>query len=157
MQKIRLRSSRSCRARDAGRRSRRSSRSELFPVAAAERSRNPLRVSDALDQHVDAVAAPEQFAIEHHGGYAEHAERLGFVDDAVVFRACGTTDIGFELPRRSAERGNHRGYLRQVVDVEIVAPEPPEYRLMIRPEEAVLFRKQHAGAGTLSGRVPAHW
>ena len=48
------------------------------------------RVLDPFDQHVDAVAAPEQFTVEDHGRDAEHAERLGFVDYTVVLFAGGT-------------------------------------------------------------------
>ena len=69
----------------------------LLPMPASQSSRDALRIADAFDQHVDAVAAPEQFAVEHHGGYAEHAERFGLIDDAVVFGPRRAVDIGLEI------------------------------------------------------------
>src|SRR6202008_1319049 len=48
--------------------------SRLFTVTAAERGRDAFGILDALHQHVDAIGAPEQFVVEHHGGHAEHAE-----------------------------------------------------------------------------------
>src|SRR6202012_4844399 len=106
-------------------------------MAAAQRGRRAFRVLDALDQHVDAIAAPEQFAIEDHGGDAEHAERLRLVDNAVVLRARRSLGIGLEIPGRPADRGDHIRYRGEIVDLQIVAPEPPEYRVVIGPEEAV--------------------
>ena len=71
----------------------------LSAVAAAERGRDGGGVLDAFDQHVDAVAAPEQFAVEHHGRHTEHAEFFRFLDDAVDLGASGAMDVGFEFFR----------------------------------------------------------
>ena len=60
------------------------------------------RILDALDQHVDAVAAPEQFAVEDHGRNAEYAERFGFIDDEVMFRSRRTMDISLAEPPTEA-------------------------------------------------------
>jgi hypothetical protein len=67
-------------------------------VPASGRSGDHLRVFDVFDQQLDAIAAPEQLAIEHHGGYAEHAERFGFVDNPVVLFACRPVDAISALP-----------------------------------------------------------
>ena len=75
----------------------------LSAVAAAERGRDGGGVLDAFDQHVDAVAAPEQFAVEYHGRHAEHAERFRFIDDAVVLLSRGARDISLEIARRSRQ------------------------------------------------------
>ena len=61
-------------------------------MAAAQRRRDRFRIPDAIDQHVDAIAAPEQFAVEDHGRHAEHTERFRFIDDAVVLRTRRTAD-----------------------------------------------------------------
>ena len=37
------------------------------------------------DQHVDAITAPEQFAVEGHGRYAEDAECFGAGVEPVVY------------------------------------------------------------------------
>jgi hypothetical protein len=66
------------------------------PARSAERDLLGFRGADALDQERDAVAAPEQFAVEHHGRHAEDAERLGFRDDAVMLLARAFLNIGFE-------------------------------------------------------------
>src|ERR1700744_4133759 len=115
-------------------------------MPAGARGTYACRIPDALDQHVDAVAAPEQLAVEDHGRHAEHAERLGLSDDLVMLRARGTGDISFEIRRRAAERHDHACYGREIVDLQIVAPEPPEHRVMVSPEEAVTLREQHADA-----------
>src|SRR5262249_36065483 len=78
--------------------------SSLLAVAAAERSRDAVRILNSLDQHVDAIAAPEQFTVEHHGGNAENPERFRFLDDAVVLGARRSVDIGLESLRRTADR-----------------------------------------------------
>jgi hypothetical protein len=49
-------------------------------MAAAQRRCDRFRIPDALDQHVDAIAAPEQFTVEDHGRHAEHTERFRFID-----------------------------------------------------------------------------
>src|SRR5882672_11213744 len=115
-------------------------------MPASERSGDRLRILDAFDQQVDAVTAPEQLAIEHHGGHAEHAERLGLVDDTIMFRACRPVDVSLKILCRSADVGDHSGYLRQLVDFEIVAPEAPEHCVMVRPEQLMPLGEQHAGA-----------
>src|SRR6476660_3318524 len=119
----------------------------LFPVPASQCGRGAVRIFDTLDQHVDAVAAPEQFAVEHHGGHAEHAKRLRFVNDAIVLGPRRSLDIGLKILCRAADRGDHAGDLRQVVDFEIMTPETAEYRVVIRAEQAVALREQHASAG----------
>ena len=73
-------------------------------MAAAQRLRDRLRIADALDQHVDAIAAPEQFAVEDHGRHAEHTERFRFIDDAVVLGPRRAVDVGLELLGRAADR-----------------------------------------------------
>src|SRR5258707_12683509 len=87
-------------------------------MPASQRDRNRLGLLDAFDQQVDAVAAPEQLAIEHHGGYAEHAEGFRFIDDAVMLGACRAVDVGFEIRRRASDRSDHAGNVRQFVDFE---------------------------------------
>ena len=67
-------------------------------MPAAERDRGAFRVFDSLPQHVDAVGAPEQFAVEHHGGHAEHAEIFGLLDDAIVPGADAAIDDLDEIP-----------------------------------------------------------
>src|SRR6266581_4524430 len=116
-------------------------------VSASQRRCDRLRVLDALDQHVDAVAAPEQFAIEHHGGYTEHAEVFGFVNDAVMLRACRAVDVSFEILCGATDGGDHAGNVRQFVDFEVVTPETPEHRVMVRPEQPMASREQPAGTG----------
>jgi hypothetical protein len=68
-------------------------------VPASQRGRDGFGLFDTFDQHVDAVAAPEQFAVEHHGGHAEHAEGLRLINDAVMLSARRTVDVGFEIRR----------------------------------------------------------
>src|SRR5262245_3901369 len=77
--------------------------SRLFAVTAAERGGDAFGIPDALHQHVDAIGAPEQLIVEHHGGYAEHAEIFGLVDDAVVFGARVAIDVVFEIRGRAAD------------------------------------------------------
>ena len=115
-------------------------------MTAAERGRNSFRVPDALDQHVDAVAAPEQFAVEHHGGHAEDAERFRLQDDAVVFFTRRTLHIGLESGGRSAELSNDSDDLRQFVKLEFVIPEALENRVMVSTKDPVTLGEQHAGA-----------
>ena len=62
-------------------------------MTASQRCRDTAGALDALDQHVDTVATPEQFAVEHHGGHAEHAERLRLADDPIVFRRFWSHDL----------------------------------------------------------------
>src|SRR5262249_49726733 len=115
-----------------------------------------VRILNSLDQHVDAIAAPEQFTVEHHGGNAENPERFRFLDDAVVLGARRSVDIGLESLRRTADRSNHLRDSRKIVHLEIMTPEAAEYRLMIRTEDAMALRKQHADAG-IEGIVDAPW
>ena len=75
-------------------------------MLAAERGRSAFGISDALHQHVDAVGAPEQFAVEHHGGHTEHAQRFGFIDDAIVLGTCVAVHVGFEIGSRTTKRGD---------------------------------------------------
>src|SRR5450631_4805842 len=100
-------------------------------VPAPQRGRDGLGLFDAFDQHVDAVAAPEQFAVEHHGGYPEHAEGFRLVDDAVVFLARRTADVGFEILWRTADVSDHTGNVGQFVDFEVVTPEASEHHVMV--------------------------
>src|SRR6267378_5561969 len=100
-------------------------------MPASQRRRDRLWLLDALDQHVDAVAAPEQFAVKHHGGHAEHAEGFRLVDNEVVFLARRTIEVGFEILWRTADISDHFGNLRQLVDFEVVTPEAPEHRVMV--------------------------
>ena len=53
-------------------------------MPASERGGGAFGVLNALDQHVDAVTTPEQFAVEHHGGYVEHAEFFRFIDEGLT-------------------------------------------------------------------------
>src|SRR5450631_1523049 len=118
-----------------------------LPVPASECRRDGFGVPDALDQEIDAVAAPKQLAVEDHGRHAEYAERFCLIDDAVMFRPCGPTDIGLELTGRTANGCNHTRNIRQLVDFEVMAPEAPEHRVVVGPEQAVALREQHAGTG----------
>src|SRR6478672_11198484 len=95
----------------------------LSAVAAPQGGRDGAGVLDAFDQHIDAVAAPEQFAVEHHGRHAEHAERFGFIDDAVVLFSCGSCDKSLEVARGAAKGGDHAGNCVEIVEFEIMAPE----------------------------------
>ncbi len=69
----------------------------LFPMPASQRLGDRFGVLDALYQQINAVTAPEQFVVEHHGGHAEHTKRLGLVDDLVMLRACRAMDLSFKL------------------------------------------------------------
>src|SRR5256885_5196488 len=82
----------------------RTARRSLSPVRASQRGRDTVGALDALDQHADTVAAPEQFAVEHHGGDAEHAERLRLVDNAIVLGPCRPVDVGLKILCRAADR-----------------------------------------------------
>src|SRR6185295_3667870 len=64
-------------------------------VPFTQRRLGTVRVLDPLDQHVDAVGAPEQLIIEYHGRHAEHAEHFGFINDAIVLGARIAVHIGF--------------------------------------------------------------
>src|SRR3954471_22363565 len=98
-------------------------------MAAAERGFDRLRLLDAFDQQVDAVAAPEQLAVEYHGRHAEHAERLSLVDDAVMLGSRRTADIGFKIFGSSADIRDDAGNFRQLVDFQLVTPEAFEHRV----------------------------
>src|SRR6185436_2360107 len=111
------------------------------------RRRDRARVSDAFDQHVDAIAAPEQFAVEDHGWDAEHTQRFGFIDDTVVLGPRRAVDVGLERLGRAADRCDYARNIGQLVDFEIMIPEAAEYRVVIWPEQAMALREQHAGAG----------
>src|SRR5262245_31980813 len=101
-----LRCGRCWNAPDAGRIWLRARRSVLWkillPVPAAQCRRDRFWIPDALDEHVDAIATPEQFAVEDHGRHAEHAERFRLVDDAVVFCPRRAVDIILEFLCRAA-------------------------------------------------------
>src|SRR3954469_22940969 len=116
-------------------------------MAAAESCLDRPGLLDAFDQHVDAVAAPKQLAVEHHGRHAEHAEHFGLVDDAVMLGACGAMDVGFELAGRATAGRDDVRDCGEIVDLELMAPEPTKHRVVIRTEEAVLLGEQHADAG----------
>ena len=103
-------------------------------MAAAQRRRDRFRIPDALNQHVDAIAAPEQFAVEDHGRHAEHTERLRFIDDAVVLGPRRALDVGLERLGRAADRRDHARNVRQFVDFEIMTPEATEYHIVIGAE-----------------------
>src|ERR1700682_1057720 len=121
-------------------------RASLCAVPATQRRHDGFRIFDALDQHVDAVAAPKKFAVEHHGGHAEYAERLRLVDKRAMLRPRRAVNKGLEPPGRTADRGDHARNIRQFVDLEVVAPEAFEDSVMISPEQAMALREQHAGA-----------
>src|SRR4029453_2295917 len=100
-------------------------------MTAAQRRRDRFRIPDALDQHVDAIATPEQFAVEDHGWHAEHTERFRFIDDAVVRGSRRAVAVGLERPGLAADRCDHARDVRQLVDLEVVTPEATEYRVVI--------------------------
>ena len=76
----------------------------LFAMPAAERGGDAVGIFDALHQHVDAIRSPEQFAVEHHGGHAEHAECFGIIDDAIVLgvRSAVSHRLRIRRPSRRA-------------------------------------------------------
>src|SRR5215813_15143390 len=90
--------------------------SRLFAIAAAKCGRDALGIPDPLNQHVDAVAAPEQLVVEYHRGNTEHAECFRLIDNTVMLGTRLTMGISFEIRGRSAERGNHARYRREFVD-----------------------------------------
>src|SRR6202012_1656320 len=118
-------------------------------MPAAEGRDRAIGILDALDQEIDAIAAPNQFAVEYHGRHAEPAERLRLVDDAIMLGAAGPLGIGFEIPGGTAGRCDHTPDITERVDFQIVAPESREYRVVVWPEEAVALRKQHACTGVI--------
>src|SRR3954452_16023867 len=95
-------------------------------ASSSERDLRALGIADALDQHRNAIAAPEQFAVEHHGRHAEHAEGFRLVDDAIVLGACRSLGIGLEVGCRAAELGDDGADRGEVVELDLVIPEPPE-------------------------------
>ena len=119
----------------------------LRPMTAAQRRCDRIRFPDALDQHVDAIAAPEQFAVEDHGRHAEDTEDFGFIDDVVVLGPRHAVDVSLERLGRAADRRDHARNVRQLVDFEVMTPEATEYRVVIGAEQAMALREQHAGAG----------
>src|SRR4051794_23293980 len=126
---------------------RRSREASTAFASSSERDLRALGVADALDQHRNAVAAPEQFAVEHHGRHAEHAEAFRLVDDAIVLDACRPLGVGLEFGCRAAELGDDGADRGEVVELDLVIPETPEHRVVIGAKEAVRLREQHAGAG----------
>jgi hypothetical protein len=48
----------------------------MYPSELTRR-RNRVRILDTLDQHVDAIAAPEQFAVKYHRRHAEQLRGTG--------------------------------------------------------------------------------
>src|SRR3954453_12883332 len=86
---------------------RRPTRTSTPFASSSERDLRALGVADALDQHRNAIAAPEQFAVEHHGRHAEHAEGFRLVDDAIVLDACRSLGIGLKFGCRAAELGDY--------------------------------------------------
>ena len=85
--------------------------------------------------------------IEDHGRHAEHAERLGLVDDAVVLGTRGAVHISLEFHGRAAKAFDHGADFGEFVEFQLVIPEAPEYRLVVGPEKAMALSEQHAGAG----------
>ena len=81
-------------------------------MSAAKRRRDGGGVLDALDQHIDAIATPEQFAVEHHRRNAENTKCLRFLDDPIMFGARRPMNIFLEIFRRASDRGDHAGDIR---------------------------------------------
>ncbi len=64
-----------------------------------------------------------------------------------MFGAGRAANIGLEGVGGATDRGDHAGNLGQLVDFQLVVPELPEHRIVIRPEQPVTLREQHPGAG----------
>src|ERR1700677_73055 len=119
---------------------------ELTRLPVAERSLDGCRRTDAFGEKGDAVVTPEQFAVENHRRYAEHADRFRLGDDAIVLVAGWTLHIGLERRHRAAKFRNHAADFLQLVELQFVIPEALENRVMVGAENAVTLGKQHAGA-----------
>src|SRR5579859_5936491 len=74
-------------------------------------------------QHVDAVGAPEQLAIENTGRHAEHTAFVGRTDNRRKLLIGVAVEILAKAFRRDADLAEQRNEIVDVLDVDLAIPE----------------------------------
>src|SRR5215471_7036916 len=120
-------------------------------VQRADRDRHLRRFRDGRSSEYfpnigQVLAAPENFAVDDEARHAEDALLLGFAANAVELGMACTGEIGGETRHVGTGFGEHGGYDRRVLDVELAFPETLEGHVVIAPEHSVvlLLRVEHA-------------
>ena len=93
------------------------------------------------------LRTPEQLAIDHIAGHAEHAVGLGCGHDLVVFLASLAVQVVEKSCGIKADLGQHPADEFRVLNIEFAPPEAFIHRVMIGPEVAPVFGVQHADVG----------
>src|SRR5689334_14322688 len=103
-------------------------------------ARDPFQL---LAHHPEAIAAPENLAVDDIAGNPEHAERFGLALDALVL-APSLAGKKVHEPRcaRSALLDHTRDRIR-ILDIEFALPEALEHDVVVFAEHFRLLREEH--------------